>query len=530
MKPAPLLVRPRPIIGESMEGYTIRVIARNGWQKPSQLFRELGVHPKTNTSNQNYLDFLKFDLAPRLLMESYELEKSFSYIVDQPWISKNSRSIVDLRVRFPRLCPICVKETGFHWHWSLLFVSHCQKHNHLLWDKCPYCGFHFEWHSKLFKCCPNCDADWVPEKQSNPYHHQDFTNKLLELINSSHRFSWLDSALHDFSSAMLVSLRPFDTLVNGVKHWPVSRRHLCRSIQAAYTLLTDHNYINTWRDRCIDERAEISVLGEGSMLYPVKHFLDCLELDWPVKHKSPAVPRCSNSMNPFPLHPIKAIEVVKPSRMKLATNDRDIYFQTDASGLNNDLGLPRSGADILSTNNIISPINSTQVVRDQLYDQRSFVQLASKIKPLSDMPDGFVDISFYTERLFRFATQFDEILCAILRGRMTALRKRQCGCDLSKLWVHEKTLNDLLISNLKKVCSSAVPIRQASSILKISLDEIRELVRQENLKFARGRGSDIHVDGMTLWLWLTTESVLHSTLIKEFDNESGIGKSNFDPQ
>ncbi|WP_415888124.1 hypothetical protein ACMXYO_08635 [Neptuniibacter sp. QD37_6] len=252
------------------------------------------------------------------------------------------------------------------------------------------------------------------------------------------------------------------------------------------------------------------------MQYPTRCFQKGLKLDWAIKSHDSDEPDNFCLYEAFPLSAINAAEVVKPSRMRLTANDKDVRFQTDSSGVSEDLELPGWAAEVLVTNGLLSPLNSTSVVRDQLYDQRTLVQLASKIKQIPDKPDGLVKVSLHSEYLFRFDINFHKILCEALSSRITAFRAKQKHCDLSILWIPENELHCLLISNLEMICESPVPIFQAGLILKLDTDVIKGMVKNENLKYTRGRGAGTYIDGNSLWKWITNQSILHRKVFSQF--------------
>lgn len=431
-----LPVRPRPLIDESIEGYILRIVARNGWQQTRQLLKHMGLPSKFYVDNLDKLAKLCNTLAPLVRLAPEGLIEHFSDQLSHNWLYDEKRALQDLRVRFPRLCPLCVNQTGFHWHWSLATVSHCETHNHELWDHCPKCGEFFEWHSELFFGCPKCGHSWEVESAQNPpTHQQQFRRLLANNIG-------LQDFIHDLTLALRAISRPYDTIHDNRGYWPTSQRGLSESITAAYELLTESKALKDWISHCAYARSVLMPLGTEVVLSPISTFTNKLRGQWPIQKT------VVNNNVTAPSSAITASHVdgwIRPSRLRFTRDDFELRFQANAREVQHALGLPKGSIRILVESGAVQPIHQSRIPRDQFFDLRDLEGVIVKIPEADKLPENHIRLINNDKTLKQHRIKYIDVLAGVFSGSIPAFRPAGSR-NLSCIFVD---IDDLLLFLLK---------------------------------------------------------------------------------
>jgi hypothetical protein len=161
---------------------------------------------------------------------------SLTTIGHLPWLNEPDRMFKHILVDFPRVCPKCVLENErLDWRWSLGTVARCYEHKCNLLDTCPICGKAYKWHSRILKCCPNCQFKWadlsIPttpiirrygvENVTWPSLNGDITQPIY---------------LAHICAAIAAMARPFDTAYVPRTSMPYSKEHSKLVLQAMSVL------------------------------------------------------------------------------------------------------------------------------------------------------------------------------------------------------------------------------------------------------------------------------------------------------
>ena len=143
---APLPIRPRPLHGEAIMGYLMRVAAANGFSSARQL---LGTAMATDgTAFQQ--------VCRRLLLTPME-RQSLTGVLPRQWGMGRppfGLSPSDFNHSCRRWCPACLRESA-HWRGAWCFKLSCVCTSHSVWlhDRCPSCGQYQGWGGvELFRC------------------------------------------------------------------------------------------------------------------------------------------------------------------------------------------------------------------------------------------------------------------------------------------------------------------------------------------------------------------------------------------
>lgn len=496
-----LPVRPRPLPSESLEGYLLRIVARNGWQHTSQLLKYLGLHSRFYIDNLNKLRVLSEKLSPCLRLEPAELVEHFSEGLVPTWLYDENRALQDLRVRFPRLCPACVNQTGFHWHWTLAAVSHCSVHGHPLWDCCPKCEAPLEWHADLYSGCPHCGCSWEPEDATLlPEHQQAFQTHIESGVG-------IGRYIQDLTLAMRVVLRPYDSMHDTRGHWPDDHRYVSTAVCDAYTLITQADAVREWAEGCLHHRSCLEALGSDVVLQPIEGLQNALQGDWPIKHHDlTEMYFDTSSLQPIDHDFSEASQGwVRPARLKIASDATDLWFQVNPRGVTRVLDLKIGSANVLVKQGVLQPINSTHIARDQMFDLRDIATLMCRIPESTIEPEGHIELEANDIRLRRHGVDYSVVLAEALAGRLSATRP-EGSTKLSKIWISVHDLELFLRRCLRNICSGTVPLQRAGRILGKSLQNVRKLTTDGRLKLTQSHLGNEQIDGESLWEYIESRS------------------------
>lgn len=452
-----LPVRPRPLPNESIEGYLLRIVARNGWQRTSQLLTYLGLPSRFYVDNHIKLGTLSEKLGPCLRLEPAALVKHFSDVSAPAWLYEESRALQDLRVRFPRLCPACVNQTGFHWHWTLAVVSHCSVHGHPLWDCCPKCYTPLQWHADLFTGCSSCGSEWEPEKNTQqPEHQQELQKRIQSDVGAA-------CYIQDLSLALRATSRPYNSMYNKQGYWPDDQRYLSDAICDAYRLITRRESVCKWALACVQQRSVLKPLGADVVLWPVKELQKTLQGSWPIKAYdiNEALQEQQMLGSPVDDAPRGAGGWIRPGRFKIASVESDLYFQVNTHGVARALGLPNSRIDALVRQGLLQSINSAKEVRDRVFDLRDVAKIMVRIPESMVQPEGFTERVASDGRLRWHGAEYATVLAAALIGRLSATRPHG-STNLSTLWINKKELVDFLSECLQDHSKDSLSAHNAS--------------------------------------------------------------------
>ncbi|PGH57650.1 hypothetical protein CRT60_06560 [Azospirillum palustre] len=152
----PLRLRIRPHEGESLSGVIVRSAERARLGSALENAAMAGLRlPGSAVSNDDLtpLAFLTGIPSDRLDAMAYRPVDGGRH---RYLGSAIDRDLIALRPR--RVCPVCLKETGFHrMEWDFAPATACLRHHCRLETSCPVCGRRFGWEHPSLTECP-CGA------------------------------------------------------------------------------------------------------------------------------------------------------------------------------------------------------------------------------------------------------------------------------------------------------------------------------------------------------------------------------------
>lgn len=498
-------VRPYPEQHESLNGYLLRIGAKNGLFKLSSIFAAISAQQIKSLNMGRWTDrefgALIKGIAPLLDRELHICSAPFQKQLSTGWLYSEHRMIQDIRLDFPRVCPHCITESGIlDWHWGLAIYSSCPKHDCLLLDTCPDCCKPLEWESRLLKGCTHCDFNWDSVQQINKSPHTLLEARLWQSVRENRGIDL--HAIADVCAAIAVIARPFDSLYRHTHAVP-NISNYSALVQRAYLVLESKIERSEWVRQSIEKRKCIDVLGSDALRAPLNNLNKLLErplsLDFSAYDiQRPLTQPASASLSEYP-------EFTKLARQVLANttgSDSDLMrYHVDASRFADYAQIAVNDLQQLVDANCLTSLNTTNVLRDQLFDLRDLVLLLDKVSTVEFPESSTVELSADSQELKSHFARYGALIGAVLNKEVRGWI--QPDLQFGHINVHSEDLKQWLRVQLQKECTGPISMNKAMSALQCGETTLRNLVREGCFSWARWRTGKEWVDGPSLFTYLT---------------------------
>jgi hypothetical protein len=480
-------LRPNPITNEGLNGYLMRVAYMGGWPKISDITKLLNwsgstsfVRVPAHTSNE----FLAV-AAPTLEKDLVLLNEILITPSEHGLVYDENRMIQDLRVDYPRLCLHCLAENSYlDWRWSLLPIYQCHKHGAELVDSCPCCGYQFKWESELLNGCPSCQTNWSDIALQQPSPLDDHQARAWSIFNEhSASISSDKDWLRDVCLAILVAARPYDSMFQKIGFVPNSERQISKLVKTAYQLLTDKSFQEYWNNQINLLRSDVG---------HINYLETNLKTKWLAN--SPAAANFEYTLE-------ERAQFVKPSRRKL--HDKcPIMFQGTYSDVAAILCIPSVEVSSLIESGVITAVNTTNVIRDQIFDLSVISKLVNEQAALdSKRKEDSIAVTPSSSELKEHAASFGQLLADVLSTKIQghiAVNEGLCVITVSNtcyaIWLRKE---------LERVCSEDVPLHIAARVLRCGEKTVLEMPKKGSLRFSRiSTGGRDRIDGQSLFEYI----------------------------
>ena len=269
-----LLHRPKPIGGESFEGYLLRVAEANGYASGRWVTDLAGIENRVSCVAGDVAG-----LANRLGHDAADLD-AMRYL-PSPWAGKrrinlfNGRPVNRMAINLdrPRVCLACLKDSAhLRMAWELAPTAICPDHGAILLDACPSCGKAISWNRSHVCLCHHCGFDFrEAEASSAPVNAVRLTRLLLSKAGLAEDGG--EGFPAEVRSLPLTDLIQLTLLLgsagiglpSGAGHWPCARlsaAEMAGLVDAAATVLAD------WPDAfhaLLDKRREGAAPGRTGL-------------------------------------------------------------------------------------------------------------------------------------------------------------------------------------------------------------------------------------------------------------------------
>ncbi|WP_341939650.1 TniQ family protein [Marinimicrobium sp. C2-29] len=461
---AKLGVRPYPECSESLSGYLLRLSEVNGLINIQELQSAIGVEKSKingwghwSGAQINYLSGPLSDVLGR------DANRHISFTLGNSmkrWQFSDRRMFKELVVDFMRVCPGCLASNKrLDWRWCIGTVARCPIHRTPLLDTCPDCGSQLRWDSNIFRGCTTCSKQWS-EIDSLPASGTKFSKLEADLIpDENGDIRATSDALDKLCVAILKFARPYDCIYQVLQRIPYS-------------------------------------LGHSDLILHVLKEIDN-------SSRAPRAPEPDFEINARVTddpHLItrEMVEYVRPSRKKWIRNGdlSALRYQADHLGLSEYLGVSKPDLLKVTEADLIQPINSTSIVRDQLFDVREAVKVLS-VMPAPADTSGYRLLTVKDKALRSHLCKYGEVLCAVLQGEIPGYFDK--GCDMSTVRVREEELSLWLARKFERECDGPVALPAASAAIGCSIEKTKKLVKSGHLALARWQRYVDAIDGPSLY-------------------------------
>jgi hypothetical protein len=160
---ARLVVRGSPRTGESLRGFVLRIAEANGYRGIAPLL-QLACLPPTFVSRTSALQNLAELFDGLVDVDDLHARSHCSTIEGGVRYQNATISAIDINLAHPKVCPICLQESGFaRLVWDLRVVIACWRHGCYLLDHCSICRRRLTWGRKALTAC-TCGADLMIQR------------------------------------------------------------------------------------------------------------------------------------------------------------------------------------------------------------------------------------------------------------------------------------------------------------------------------------------------------------------------------
>jgi hypothetical protein len=490
-----LLIRYYPKENEALTQYLMRLAYMNSHFKLSNFLKSIKMEkPKAGRFGLWHSVQLK-NLAPAL---SKALNRDVTKVTalhqrhhQVTWLFEKGRTFAELVVDFPRICTAClVEDHVMDWRWSIATVARCPNHKLLLIDTCPQCHKPISWDANLFEFCPSCKKPW----------EIDASAKLFEEIEltSLERSLWPDvdgklqansTVLADITFATYVAARPFDMLIQAFSRVPYSAGH-SELILTGMQLLTSAEHRTLWNERCVSHLQDFA-----NTIHPPVQFNHWVKGTY---DESDFLNLTSFNERP---------EYVQKARVEYAskTYDEIPRYHVDIFALAKAVNLDINDVTILFENKTFPMVNTSLIgnhkrMFTKIFNMHYITGLIGEFVKTPPYKDGYLTITAQTQSVTRHLCHYGDVVNAILTKK---IKGYLCSTsDLSQVIVPVEPFKTWLVNMLKSACHRPIAVVDAAKAIDCSNDEIKLLVREGKLKWAKHQRKGEFLDGPSFMEYL----------------------------
>ena len=472
---------PKPMKNESARGYLLRIVELNGYKSIPTMTRSWGSNFISSVSvASKYWNKLSKSLEPALCMQQGELLQYF----EDHWTTKIYRSDnVNLRKLFHhdcRICPHCIKETGYidaNWDLSLFII--CKKHQCLLIDKCPHCNAKISWKRACLDICHECNNQYSELKPVLLDTHEP----LLRLANIV-----LGHSSHSLEKIVILCqrmYRPADNILS-IPHlavMPISK--LVILLRCAISLKLSRLYREGYIDWLRSTRTQLSYISSEAVMEPFGAFKEVYPLrykkdDEDIEFEAPTLHdmRLSTKTINKPIETANQVGI-KPARICNIPDDFpsiDLAAQIDSHRLSELLHIPHELIRTLLNDGIIKPINNISQFQHCFFDLNSIARLLKPTGLPSDKLEQYQTLKSFINDFAESFGLFDfDIIEQVVRQQITLYENNEKqGLMFALVYIPEalKKLHQVMLVNAEhKKISTLAHILHTSPLNVIGLHE-----------------------------------------------------------
>jgi hypothetical protein len=406
------------------------------------------------------------------------------------WCFGETRMFREIRVDFPRVCPLClVDNRQIHKHWCIGTLARCEVHKELLVDTCPRCDKQLIWQDSLFNGCTHCDFKWT-EHTPSPWTNIKFSSYEQNVHPNSNKPN-IKNRISGLCATMMAMARPFDIHYQPHQRLPITK-HLSEHILKALSILESNDARSLWMSAYRCQRPS-KLVHEWNPLDTLNEELRICDI-W-----------FTNTINRDPIEFTELESYIKLARRKRVQTGKTEGFRYHVhhDGLARALNISSSELIKLTASETLPRINSTTLIRDQLFDLR---QIEKALDGFTALPasKGLITITQKTKELRTYFVSYGWLLKDILNNKIP-------GCfplkqDLSEVMMSKIEFEHWLIESFKVACQQHHRKSTVIRALKISKYELYDLIESDDLRWSPLQQGGEAIDGESLKTYMMNSS------------------------
>lgn len=454
-----------PVSGESFLGYLVRILYINGYyelRSVSQIFN-CKVYKSSYIPGTKEFDELATLLAPSLKLE---IDMLMNHFKPYQRTYQESRNIQDVFVYTPKFCPFCIKEKPyFQDSWQMLNVTHCETHHVMLIDQCPHCTSTFvDWNGFLFQGCPQCGNKW-----------HGFQFPTIQL--PSYQLATLGPEQVDaIFDTLLFILRPNDLMFRSLQGIELSIVDTVKRLEIAYELLTHPELRHEWSNRV--------ALSNKYQLKPSFHGLSVEEIFEQNSHKFQQHHVSIASHFEMMIPPVESH--LTHRRNKFAAKGIPYHRHLGIREVAFILGITTNDVMPLIASQLIKPLDSQAMLRDQIFDLDNVTSLLDEINEhaqLVEYGNGFMKVKDFLPMLQFFglsAGMFLSVL-SLFTGHYYRISTKQHWLDLL---INYDDMLRALEDRYLNLLTDLVDKKDFQSIFGLSDEQMNNVMKNSDLHYS----------------------------------------------
>ena len=405
-----LPLRPRPVEGEALLGYLLRVGSVNGYQSVQAIRQLFGLKSTLlHSINCHYrdVDALYDKLAGWVRISPVALKAHFAQ--ERSGCFDSNRAIQNIALTEPNLCLACLREgNAMLADWRLAHVTHCAHHKTKLVNSCPQCEAPLKWKPTLYSHCEACGTHWddadVPDSPVPTY--QKVEETLSEAQIRTYRY-------HLYNVARM-AMRFYDMQLADSQTFPTDIAERPMLFAYSYHCLVEPGFLQAQLDK-----RKAYWIKQGELQHLPEHFF--APLFQVVNEAVPLLPEHNDDLlTGFHISHFQTHRIIHP-RKNLLEDNTSSHFQLDIGTLANCLQRQISDITPLAKSGVLVSRNAPKMARDYWFDVRDveamFVRLHRLAKPIKKVEATLISLNDAEQIIRRFKYTLADILKLVLAQR-----------------------------------------------------------------------------------------------------------------
>lgn len=477
---------PYPLPNDALNGYLLNLAYCHGISRLSELLTHIEMD-KPKIKRWGVWDDSEIEnlISALSIVCNRDTRSSIKELVDNEhpvWCFGETRMFREIRVDNPRVCPLCLNEKRhIHKYWNIGTVARCEVHKELLVDTCPQCDKQLIWKESLFNGCTHCDYKWS-QHIATAWTSIKFSSYEKSIHPSSNKPDVADR-ISGLCATMMAMARPLDIHYQPHQRLPKTA-NLSELILKALAILESNEARSKWVMAFREERPT-KLVHEWKPIDALKDRLRGYDITF------------TNTTTPTSFEFTELEEYIKPARRKrVQSGKNDEYrYHVHHDGLARALNIDSAVLIKLTASETLPRINTTTLIRDQLFDLRHIEKTLADFETLLVLDDP-ITITGKTKVLKTHFVDYGWLLNDVLTRKISGYFP--ITQDLSEVMVSRGEFKHWLIDSFKIACQHHQRKTTVIQALSISKNELYDLIETGELRWFPLQHGGEAIDGESL--------------------------------